>query len=309
MRILVTDPISKKAINYLKESGLVVDVMEDISYDELLRIVRGYDVLIVRGRTRVDKKVIDEAVNLKLIGRCGVGLDNIDVEYAVSRGIKVLNTPEATATSVAELTLGLMLCVSRLIHIANDSLKGGKWLKKKLLGFELCGKTVGLIGFGRIGREVAKRASALGMKVLALAKHELTLNETTPYGAQPAGSLDYLLSASDIISLHIPLTPETYHYLNWREFELMKDGVVIINTARWNIINPEALLNALDSGKVSWAAIDVFENEPPKCEIEWKIIRHPRVLVTQHIGAQTMEAQKRAGIMLAEKILKELGKS
>ncbi|HIQ02860.1 MAG TPA: 3-phosphoglycerate dehydrogenase [Desulfurococcales archaeon] len=305
IKVLVSDPISENAINLLKSKGLIVDEKPEISHEELKRIIEQYHVLIVRSRTKVTRDIIDSGRNLKIIARAGVGLDNIDVEYAKSKGITILNAPEAPTIAVAELTIGLMIAIARGICLGNMALKEGKWIKKQLMGFELYGKTLGIIGFGRIGKEVAKRAKAFGMNVIAISRRDIS-REARELGVEAAKDLDDLLRKSDIITLHVPLTPKTYHMIGEREFSIMKDGVVIINTARGAVIDGKALLKALKSGKVYAAGLDVYEHEPPQEDWEWELIRHPRVIAVPHIGAQTREAQEKAGMIIAEKILKTL---
>ncbi len=306
IKVLISDPISKKAIDFLRSKGLQVDEKPDISHEELRQTIEPYHVLIVRSRTKVTKDIIDAGKNLKIIARAGVGLDNIDVEYAKSKGITILNAPEAPTIAVAELTMGLILTIARGICLGNQALKEGKWIKKQLVGFELYGKTLGIIGFGRIGKEVTKRAKAFGMRVLAYSKGDIS-QEASELGAEVAKDLTDLLRNSDIISLHVPLTPETYHMISEKEFNIMKDGVVIINTARGAVIDGKALLKALNTGKVYAAGLDVYEHEPPQEDWEWELVRHPRVIAVPHIGAQTKEAQEKAGLIIAEKILKTLG--
>ena len=305
IKVLVSDPISENAINLLKSKGLIVDEKPEISHEELKRIIEQYHVLIVRSRTKVTRDIIDSGRNLKIIARAGVGLDNIDVEYAKSKGITILNAPEAPTIAVAELTIGLMIAIARGICLGNMALKEGRWIKKQLMGFELYGKTLGIIGFGRIGKEVAKRAKAFGMNVIAISRRDIS-REARELGVEVAKDLDDLLRKSDIITLHVPLTPKTYHMIGEREFSIMKDGVVIINTARGAVIDGKALLKALKSGKVYAAGLDVYEHEPPQEDWEWELIRHPRVIAVPHIGAQTREAQEKAGMIIAEKILKTL---
>ncbi|MEO0005655.1 MAG: hydroxyacid dehydrogenase, partial [candidate division WOR-3 bacterium] len=231
--------------------------------------------------------------NLKVIGRAGVGLDNVDKKAADAKGIKVVNTPEATSISVAELALGMMFACARSIPQATASLRAGKWEKKAFKGMELFGKTLGIIGAGRIGTELAKRALGLGMKVLVFRRS----NSKPEYGE--LCSFDELLAKSDIISLHIPKTPETYHLLNREAFAKMKKGVIIINCARGGVVDEAALFEALQSGQVAAAALDVFEEEPLK---DFRLFSLPQVIGSPHIGAQTKEGQARAGIGIAEKV-------
>ena len=288
MKILVCDPISEDAIEKLRNSGHIVDVKTGMSPDELKATVPGYECMIVRSATKVRKEIIDAATELKLIIRGGVGIDNIDVDYAKSKGIEVRNTPAASSISVAELTLAHMLSLIRHIPRGTQSLKENKWEKKKLKGTELYGKTLGIIGIGRIGREVAKRALCFGMNILVY----------DPYIKEVEGldvkfvNFDEIIEKSDFITLHTPLTDETHHLLSDREFEKMKQGVYIINCARGGIIDEDALYRALTSGKVAGAALDVFEKEPPEGN---KLLGLDNFICTPHIGASTVEAQARIG--------------
>lgn len=291
MKILVSDPIAPQGIEILKNAGFEVVEKTGLSPKELTKIIPDFDGIIVRSATKVKKEVIDAAEKLKVIGRAGIGLDNIDQEAAKSKGIKIVNTPTATSISVAELALGMMFAAARRIPQASVSTKAGKWEKKQFKGFELYGKKLGIIGIGRIGTEVAKRAKALGMEVMAydpnVKSHEYA----------ECVDLDTLLKNSDYITLHIPRTKETEHILDKAAFEKMKDGVVIINCARGGVVDEEALYEAIKSGKVRIAGVDVYESEPAK---ENKLFELEQVIATPHIGAQTKEGQTRAGIQIAE---------
>ncbi|APC81830.1 D-2-hydroxyacid dehydrogenase [Clostridium botulinum] len=289
IKILVSDGMEQNALNKLNEQGFVV-LDKHFEKEELKEKIKDFDAIIIRSATKVDKEIIDAGIkgNLKLVVRAGVGLDNVDLEYAKEKGVKVFNTPKASSVSVAELTLGHMLCISRFINTANVTMLQGKWEKKKYKGTEIYGKTLGLIGFGRIAREVAKRANALGMNVI----YYDIAGKCEEYEEFKCCTLDYLLNNSDFISVHIPLNKDRGALLKEEEFNKMKDGVYIINCARGGVIEEEALLKALNSGKVTAAALDVFENEPkPKKEL----INHERVSITPHIGASTKEAQMRIG--------------
>ncbi|MCS4475031.1 D-2-hydroxyacid dehydrogenase [Clostridium botulinum] len=289
IKILVSDGMEQNALNKLNEQGFVV-LDKHFEKEELKDKIKDFDAIIIRSATKVDKEIIDAGIkgNLKLVVRAGVGLDNVDLEYAKEKGVKVFNTPKASSVSVAELTLGHMLCISRFINTANVTMLQGKWEKKKYKGTEIYGKTLGLIGFGRIAREVAKRANALGMNVI----YYDIAGKCEEYEEFKCCTLDYLLNNSDFISVHIPFNKDRGALLKEEEFNKMKDGVYIINCARGGVIEEEALLKALNSGKVTAAALDVFENEPkPKKEL----INHERVSITPHIGASTKEAQMRIG--------------
>jgi len=290
LKILVTDGMDKGAVCTLKDMGHEV-TEQFFEPEELKEQVKNFNVIIVRSATKVRKEIIDSAVetgNLKLIIRGGVGVDNIDVSYAESQGIKVRNTPKASSSAVAELALGHMFSLARFIGIANVTMREGKWNKKQYKGIELSGKTLGLIGFGRIGRELAKRAYALGMKVI----YNDILGPAKDFPEYSFVSLDELLADSDFISLHVPGNKDKSPVIAKAEFTKMKDGVYLINCARGSVVDEQALLEALNSGKVAGAGIDVFPEEPPQ---NLELIRHEKVSVTPHIGASTKEAQKRIG--------------
>jgi len=299
MRVLVCDPIHPDGIQRLREAGFKVDVEPAITHERLRQVVSNYDVLVVRSRTKVTREVINAGKRLKVIARAGVGLDNIDLDAAEERGITVLNTPEAPAQSVAELTIGLLICLARRIPQADRSMKEGRWMKKELMGWELRGKTLGTVGLGNIGLRVARIAKALGMKIL--------ITKRTPPPPEVLEELDAefvpletLLRRSDVVTLHVPLTPQTYHMIGERELQIMKDGAYLINTSRGAVVDENALIKALRSGKLGGAAIDVYEVEPPK---DLTLVRMPNVICTPHIGAQTVEAQREASVLIAEKII------
>lgn len=296
-KILIADPLNPEAIEELKAvPNFDVTLKTGMDETELVKTIPEFHVAVVRGATKVTKNVIDAASNLELIVRAGIGLDNIDVKAAEEKGIQVANTPAATTISVAEHTFGLMLASVRNHGKANISMKAHKWEKKLFSGTELFEKTLGIIGIGRIGQEVARRALAFGMKVIA---YDIIQIETDLDLIQVP--LDELLAQADIISFHSPFTEKTKHMINEKEFEKMKDGVIIVNASRGGTVDEKALLKALESGKVRAAAIDVFEKEPPD---DFSLIDHPNVIVTPHIGAAAKEGQKRAGMEVV-KILKE----
>ncbi len=299
-KVLLTDGLEENGQAILRECA-EVDTRTGISADELLQVIGEYDALIVRGRTKVIPAVMEAAKKLKVVGRAGVGVDNIDLNAAKERGITVVNSPIATTLAVAELTLGLMLSVVREIGRADASMKAGKWLKKEFEGAELNGKTLGVIGYGRIGQAVAKRAEAFGMKLIA---YDPLIDAATiaRNGAQPV-TLDELFAQADVITLHIPLTSSTRGILNAEAFEKMKKGVYIVCAARGGVIDEEALLAALESGKVAGAGLDVFATEPPGATA---LVMHPRVIAVPHVGAQTVEAQARAAEDIATEVLAAL---
>ncbi len=302
MKVGICDPIASEGVEILKKEGLEVVDLTGIPKEELVKHVADLDALIVRSATKVRKEMIDAAKNLKVIGRAGVGLDNIDVEYAKSKGIKVINTPGATSISVAELTIGLLLAVMRKIAFADREMRKGAWPKKKCKGIEMYGKTLGIIGIGRIGREVAKRARAFGMRVIYYDVYRPDEATEKELGIE-FRDLDSLVSEADVITLHVPLLPETKHMINRERIEKMKDGAIIINAARGGIVDEDALYDALKSGKLYGAALDVYENEPLK---ESKLFELDNVVLTPHIGAQAKEGQTRAGIEVARKIAEAL---
>ncbi|MDH5815776.1 MAG: hydroxyacid dehydrogenase [Candidatus Nezhaarchaeota archaeon] len=304
-KILITDDVHESCAVFLKSKGCHVDVKPSLSRDELIKAVKEYDAIIVRGRTKLTRDIIMEAHNLKVIGRAGVGLDNIDLKAALEKNIKVVSSPQATTVAVAEATMALILSLARMIPEAVTSLKGGSWLKSKFMGFELRGKTLGIIGFGRIGKAVAKRALAFEMKVLAYDIRDVK-KEAESMGVHVVSTLEELLMESDIITLHVPLNESTRYMIGERELSLMKRGAIIINTSRGAIIDTKALLKALKEGRLAGAALDVFENEPPKTEEEWELIRLPNVIATPHIASQTWESQMAAALMIAEEVYRAL---
>lgn len=290
IRILVTDGMEKSGIDKLKAAGF--EVVEKFFEPEVLgEELKNFDAVVVRSATKVRKPIIDKALEagrLKLIIRGGVGVDNIDVAYAEEKGIKVRNTPKASSASVAELTIAHMFAVSRFLNISNVSMREGKWDKKKYEGVELAGKTLGLIGFGRISREVAKRAYALGMKVI----YTDIIGKAEGFDEYQFVSFDEILKNSDYVSIHIPFDKSKGAVIGSKEIAMMKDGAYIINCARGGVVCEKALLEALNSGKLAGAAIDVFAEEPTKNE---ELVKNPKVSVTPHIGASTVEAQTRIG--------------
>jgi D-3-phosphoglycerate dehydrogenase / 2-oxoglutarate reductase len=299
-KVLLTDGLEENGKAILRKSAEVVE-NPTISADELLQVVGDYDALIVRGRTKVTAAVLAAGKKLKVVGRAGVGVDNIDLVAAKENKITVVNSPLATSVAVAELTLGLMLSIVRDLARADAGLKSGKWLKKELEGTELFGKTLGVIGFGRIGANVGHRAAAFEMKVLGY-DPLIPAAEIKARGGEPV-SLDELLAQSDMITMHLPLTPETKGMLNDAAFAKMKKGVYIICAARGGVIDEAALLAALNSGKVAGAALDVYATEPPGLT---ELVSHAKVVGTPHIGAQTVEAQTRAANDISEEVLAAL---
>jgi D-3-phosphoglycerate dehydrogenase / 2-oxoglutarate reductase len=298
--ILISDRLEETGQTILRSSAQVDD-RSGIDAGELADVIGGYDAIIIRGRTRLTPAIFALATRLKVAGRAGVGVDNIDLGAAQSRGVIVVNAPTSTTVAVAELTLALMLSLARSIPKADSSMKSGAWLKKEFVGIELSGKTLGILGAGRIGSEVALRAAALGMQVLG---HDPLLNETqiSERGMEPV-SLAALYASSDIISLHVPLTPETRKIIDGQALGSMKRGVRLICTARGGVIDEVALTAALDSGQVAGAALDVFAVEPPGLTA---LVAHPNVIATPHIGAQTQGAQERTARDISQEVLAAL---
>ncbi len=299
-KILITDGLEENGQSILRAAGQVED-RSGISAADLLSAVGDCEALIVRGRTKVTDPVLEAGRKLKVVGRAGVGVDNIDLESAKKHGVTVVNAPQATTQAVAELTFGLILALAREIPKADAALKKGEWLKKDLEGVELSGKTLGIVGYGRIGVEVGKRAVAFGMNLIA---YDPLVQESDikSRGAEPV-SIQDLFAWSDFISLHLPLNVQTRDLVGPLAFSQMKDGVRIACAARGGIIDEAALLAALKSGKVAGAALDVFTNEPPGAT---ELVQHPRIIGTPHIGAQTVEAQARAAEDIAHEVLAAL---
>jgi D-3-phosphoglycerate dehydrogenase len=299
-KILITDGLDESGQAILRASAEVVN-RSGISADDLLEAIPEFSALIVRGRTKVTAPVFEAGSMLKVVGRAGVGVDNIDLNAAKTHNVTVVNAPMSTTLAVAELTFGLMIALAREFPRADAALKQGQWLKKELEGVELNGKTLGIVGVGRIGMEVAKRAQAFGMNVVAYDPF-VPANEIQNRGAEPV-ALDELYDCADFVSLHLPLDVQTRDMVGPLALSQMKDGVRIVCAARGGIIDEAALLDALNSGKVSGAALDVFADEPPGST---ELVKHPRVIATPHIGAQTLEAQTRAAVDIATEILAAL---
>jgi D-3-phosphoglycerate dehydrogenase len=301
MKVVVADPIHKAGVEFLRREGMDVVVATDMERQELLKELEEADALLVRSRTKVTQEVLERAGRLRVIGRAGVGVDNIDLEAATRQGVVVVNAPEASTITVAEHTIGLILALARRIPFANASLKAGRWEKKKFLGCELRGKTLGVIGLGRIGTQVALKAKAFDMKILAYDPY-ISEGYGRDMGIEVAG-LEEVLRRADFITLHVPLTDKTRGLIGREEFAKMKDGVYIVNCARGGILVESALIEALDSGKVAGAAIDVFEVEPP---LGRPILKAEKVVVTPHLGASTEEAQRYASTIACEEVVKVL---
>jgi len=295
-KVLISDKIFEEGIKLLEEKGYQVTRAWDTPKTELPKIIADYDVLIVRSATKVKGELLDNAKKLKVIARAGEGLDNIDFKKVNSLGIALVNTPHVSFMSVAELTIGHLLALARSIVQGTISLREGKWEKEKLIGTEVNGKTLGIIGCGYIGKTVERLAISLGMNVLGV--EECVYDRFVP--------LAEMLPQADFITIHVPLTPHTKHMISTREFNMMKDGVMLIDCSRGGVVDQEALYQALVSGKVKGAALDVFEDEPPENS---KLLTLNNVIATPHVGAQTYEAQLKASVQIAKRVIEALEKT
>ena len=306
MRILVADPIDDEGVNILSDSGFTVDNQPGIDKSKLASVINQFDVLIVRGRTKVDAALIRNS-HLRIVGRAGVGLDNIDLQTAKEQGVTVLNTPSAPTTSVAELTVGLMLSLLRKISFADRSMKQDKWIKNQLMGEELQSKKIGIIGrAGRIGNEVS-RILTVGFQADVLGYDVIRPRGVPGLSYEITDSIEDLLQKCDIVTIHVPYSPQTHHLLNEARLRMMRKKSYLINTSRGDIVEGPALLKLLKEGHLGGAGLDVFHLEPPVDEWEKELVNLPNgtTVVTCHIGAETREAQKRASIEIAERIKAE----
>ncbi len=285
-RLLVCDPIAASAVEAMRAAGIEVDVRGDITLEDLAGIIGEYEGIVVRSRTKVRKDLIDQATRLKVIIRGGAGLDSIDVDHAQGKGIDVRNTPSANANAVAELALGMMISLARHIAMADCSMKAGRWEKKQLRGTEIAGKTLGVVGYGRIGQLLGQKARALGMKVVAYDPY-VELPDIIP--------LDEVLASADYISLHVPMTTQTAGFIGTEAFAKIKKGAYLVQASRGGTVDEAALYEALTNGVLRGAALDVFIEEPPKSDALLKLVALPNVVATPHIGAATVEAQDRVG--------------
>ena len=277
--------------------GVVVDYKPTITKEELLTVAGEYDAFIVRSRTKIDRAVLERATRLRLVARPGTGLDNIDVEYAKSKGVTVVNSPESLVEAVAEHVVLLMLALSRKLVVADVGTKAGKWEKNALMGKELKGEVLGIVGLGRIGKRIAEVSKTLGMSVLFYDVISIPQEVVDSLGAQVVG-LDELFRRSDYITLHVPITPETAHMIDAQRLGQMKRTAFLINTSRGGVIDEAALSAALQNGTIAGAALDVFEKEPPA----GPILTAPNTILTPHIGGQTEEAQTNAIVVVGEKV-------
>lgn len=292
-KVLISDKIADDGIKLLEEKGCQVTKAWDLPETELPKIIADFDVLIVRSATKVKGDLLGNAKKLKVIGRAGEGLDNVDYQKAAELGIIIVNTPHVSCVSVAELTIGHILALARNIVQGTISMREGKWEKERFMGNEINGKVLGIIGCGFIGKTVEKYALAMGMKTVVV--EECVRDRFVP--------LDVMLPQADFITIHVPLSPLTKHLISTREFEKMKNGVMIIDCSRGGVVNQEALYQALVSGKVKAAALDVFEEEPPRNS---KLLKLENVIATSHMGAQTEEAQLKASLQIANRVIEVL---
>lgn len=278
-------------------SSFQIDYRPGIQKEELLKVVGGYDALVVRGRTKVDRDVLDKAARLRLVARAGTGLDNVDVEYAKSKGVEVVNSPESLVEAVAEHVTLLMLAMSRKLVAADQTTKAGKWEKESLLGIELKGKTLGIVGLGRIGRRIGEIADVLGMSLLVYDVIPIPAEVIAKLHCKVVG-IDEVFSRADYVTLHVPMTDQTRHMVDSKRLSSMKSNAFLINTSRGGVIDEAALVTALKQGVIAGAALDVFEKEPPSGEI----LSAPNTILTPHIGGQTVEAQVSAITVVGEKV-------
>jgi D-3-phosphoglycerate dehydrogenase len=299
-KVLVADSISPKGVEFLESGGqLLVEVKTGLKENELLAIVGEYSAVVVRSQTKITAKVIDAAKRLKVVGRAGVGVDNVDVDAATRRGVIVMNTPGGNTVSTAEHAFSLLVSIARNIPQAHASMKAGQWDRKSYEGVELHGKTIGILGMGRIGTEIARRAIAFGMRPVAYDPY-LSSSRARSLQVELFEDLDQVLAQADFVTLHMPLTAETKHLVNAARIAKMKRGARIVNCARGGLIDEQALFEALKSGQIASAALDVYETEPPPAEFPLRPL--PNIVFTPHLGASTAEAQESVGIEIAEAI-------
>ncbi|MFH0887195.1 MAG: phosphoglycerate dehydrogenase, partial [bacterium] len=299
MKVLVSDKLSQDGVKKLQDAGFEVDVKTGLPEDEIVKIIANYDAMVVRSETKVTPKIIEAANKLKIVGRAGVGVDNIDLPAATKKGIIVVNSPEGNTVAAAELTLAMMLALARKIPEAYISLQEGKWERSKFTGVEFYGKTIGVIGLGKIGSRVASYAHSLGMQVIG--NDPYVSEEKAKKIGVTLKSLDEIYKSADYISLHLPKTKETLHMIGKKELDMMKDGVRIVNCARGGIIDEGSLIEALKSGKVAGAALDVYEKEPLPSDSP--LLKVPNLITVPHLGASTKEAQINVAIDVVEQIV------
>jgi len=300
--VLVCDAIDQAGISSLERAGLTVTYQPEITTEKLVSSIANHDIIIVRSRTKLTKDIIDLATSAKIIARVGVGLDNIDVVAAERKNIRVINAPEAAISAVSELVIGLMMCLCRKIMLADSEMRKGNWIKKSLMGTELNGKYLGIVGVGSIGRNTARIAKALRMNLIGYDTIPINQDFAKEVGLIKT-DLDTLIESSDYITCHVPITAETRHMFDANRLSKMKPSAYIINTSRGGVIEENALYEALKAGKIAGAALDVFEIEPP---VNRLLLELPNVVSTPHIGAQTLEAQRLASTVIAEKIIQTM---
>ena len=295
MKILICDSLEKEVIDIFSEIGEVTNISDDENKDdEITKNILDAEVVVIRSATTITKELINSAKQLKVIARCGVGVDNIDLEQASKNNIYVTNSPNANIISVAELTIGLIISAARNIHISNNSLKAGEWNRQKFTGTELYDKQLGLIGFGKAANEVAKRLSAFGMKIVFYDPYvEESKNEATKV------DLDHLMKTSDVISIHVNKTKETESLIDSKALNMMKKGGIIVNTSRGGIVDEKSLFALVDDNKIIFGGLDVYEKEPPIVD---EFFSNSNIVTTPHLGASTKEAQLKAGKQTAENV-------
>ena len=305
IKVLVCDSIHRDGIDAMKKAGFDVKEAYDLTPDQLEKEIAQFDALVVRGRTKVTGKVLEAGKKLRAVARSGVGLDNIDLESARKKSVQVISTPAAPTTSVAELTIGLTLAILRKIAFADRAMKEGKWAKSELMGIELKGKTVGVVGAaGRIGLEVARIAlQGFGAKVIGYDVLDMT-EKAKQLGFRPVTEINELLREADIVTIHVPYLPSTHHLIDQKAMSSMKKTAIIVNPSRGDIIDGQALLLALKEGRLGGAGLDVFHKEPPTDDWEKQLVNLANVVCTSHIGAQTIECQRLESTMVAEELIR-----
>ncbi len=302
--LIISDHVNEKCIEILKKKGINVHYLPEITQDELKKSIVDKHAIILRGRTKLNREILENAKHLRLIVRAGVGLDNIDLNFAKERGIEVRNTPAAPSKAVAELTIALIISLLRELYKAYDSMKKSKWLKKELIGSEISSKAIGIFGFGRIGYEVAKRLKNFGCRIIAYDIDPTRQTFANELGIEFTTNMDYVLKQSDIITIHIPLIESTKNLFSYETLIKMKRGSYIVNVSRGEVLDEGALLKLIKEGHIKGAALDVFSNEPPNSEIEKELLRDDRVIATPHIGAQTLETMEAEAIEAAEIVIR-----
>ena len=302
-KVLIADPLAESAVQKMKDAGLEIILRDKETDGPIEQQILGFDGVVIRSATKMTREVIAAADKLKVIVRAGVGLDNVDQEAAKEHGVKVLNTPEAPSVSVAEMVFALMFGLARQISFADNGMKGEKWLKKQIKGIELWQKKLGVIGFGRIGKEIAKRGVAFDMDVLIVKKDKPGREEAVRELGARQVPFDEIIEQADYITLNVPMAPETEGMIGEEELKRMKETTFLINTARGGVVDEQALLKALNEGWIAGAALDVYTSEPPT---DWQLAKHPKIVATPHLASSTKEAQVRVGELTADKIIQEL---